>query len=160
MRSKYRICVSIVVTAFAVIRVTAQVSQSWASIYSGAGNGYDDAYGVAVDRAGNTYVTGEVYTGVNSDCLTIKYKSNGDTAWMRFYNGAGNSTDIGWAVAVDASENVYVTGATHTATHNYDIVTIKYDSAGVQQWASTYDGPGHGLDEGNAIAIDDSGNVL
>jgi len=147
------------VIALVGIRSNAQVVQAWASIYNGAGNGYDYAYAMTIDRSGNTYVTGQAYTGVNNDCTTIKYNSNGDTVWVRNYNGPGNNTDMGNAIAVDREENVYITGATYGSVNKYDIVTIKYDSAGVQQWASRYDGPGHGSDEGIAIAVDTSGNV-
>lgn len=158
MNNTYRVCVSIIVIVLVGIRSNAQVSQAWVAKFNGAGNGSDYAYAMTIDRSGNTYVTGQSYTGVNYDCTTIKYNSNGDTVWVRLYNGPANSTDMGWAVAVDTVGNVYVTGASYGPT-NYDIVTIKYDAAGVQLWASRYDGPEHGQDEGTAIAVDASGNV-
>lgn len=158
MNKTFRLCISIIVIILIGIRLNAQVSQAWAVKYNGAGSGYDDAHAMTIDRSGNTYVTGEAYTGVNTDCTTIKYDSNGDTVWVRFYNGPGNSTDVGEAIAVDTAGNVYVTGES-IGSGNYDIVTIKYNAAGVQQWASRYDGPVNGTDGGTAIAVDDSGNV-
>ena len=42
-------------------------------------------------------------------------------------------------------------------THDY--ATVKYNSSGIQQWVSRYEGPANGNDESKAMAIDDSGNV-
>ena len=39
------------------------------------------------------------------------------------------------------------------------MATVKYNSAGAQQWIRKYDGPGHGNDNGAAIGVDGSGNV-
>jgi hypothetical protein len=39
------------------------------------------------------------------------------------------------------------------------IVTIKYNSAGVQQWAAVYNGASSGSDQGKALALDNYRNV-
>ena len=41
-----------------------------------------------------------------------------------------------------------------------DYATIKYSSAGVGLWTNRYDGPIHGTDDAQALAIDGSGNVV
>jgi len=78
------------------------------------------------------------------------------------YNGPGaNKLDNGVAVTTDASGNVYVTGASYR-TYDYkssDIVTIKYNSSGIEQWTVRYNGTNDSVDYPCAIAVDLSGNV-
>jgi hypothetical protein len=43
---------------------------------------------------------------------------------------------------------------------SFDIVTIKYSSAGAILWLDRYDGPGNAYDAPNGIKVDGSGNVF
>ncbi|MGB7061143.1 MAG: LamG-like jellyroll fold domain-containing protein [Candidatus Zixiibacteriota bacterium] len=49
-----------------------------------------------------------------------------DTAWARIYNGPVDGYDHAYAIAVDRSGNVYVTGHSSSGEANYDYATIKY----------------------------------
>ena len=91
--------------------------------------------------------------------VTIKYNVAGQQMWVRSYNGSGNGNDQAVQVVLDAAGNVYVTGYSISLNNLQDITTIKYDNSGVQQWASTYDGPDHNADEGVALGVDATGNV-
>jgi hypothetical protein len=146
---------------YATIKYDSSGVQQWVARYNGPGNNSDYANAVTVDPWGNVYVTGLSFgsaTGI--DCATIKYNSSGVQQWVARYNGPGNSTDQGMAIAVDASGNVYVAGTcTGIGTINYNFLTIKYDSSGVQQWVAMYDGPGNVVDTAGRMAIDSSGNV-
>lgn len=55
--------------------------------------------------------------------------------------------------ATDASNNIYVAGATINAQGNYDILLAKYKSDGTFEWASQYAGQGAKDDAATAIAI-------
>ena len=82
--------------------------------------------------------------------------STGDVqeAWVARYDEPDNYDDEATAVAVDGSGNVYVTGFSFDANTDYDYTTIKYNSAGQQQWIVRYDGPGNYIDKATAIAVD------
>jgi len=128
----------------------------------------DTPFDIEVDGSGNVYVTGRSNQGLTTgnDIATIKYYSNGDTAWVRRYNGpVGYGGDAGYGVEVDALGNVFVTGPSAGVGTSTDIVTIKYNSSGIEQWATRYDGPLHGGDTpsdelgGKCMKIDQLSNV-
>ncbi|HYC29063.1 MAG TPA: SBBP repeat-containing protein, partial [Chitinophagaceae bacterium] len=140
----------------------------WYVFYNGTANGVDMANDIAVDAAGNVYVTGlsagqvfkrlfTVNTGY--DYVTIKYNANGVQQWVQRYN-ASSGNDEAKAIALDASGNVYVTGhSPATSSGNYDCATIKYDNNGTLLWLQRYAGSAGVNDEGNDIAVDGSNNV-
>lgn len=140
--------------------VHAQYLQEWASRYNGTGNDFDDPYAIAVDTKGNVYVTGTSKSiETQNDILTIKYNSSGDELWAAHYNGTANGNDGTKNISVDLSGNVYVSGSCDNTGRGMDIITLKYGPDGNEQWAVTYDGPGHDDDAGNSMVIDKSGNV-
>ena len=116
--------VSIAAPCFAQI-----VDTAWVRRYNGPTNREDIALAMAVDDSGYVYVTGfgQDNTGDMAfhDYTTIKYHSNGDTAWIRGYNGPGDSTDQAAAIAVDDSGNVYVTGQSYGTGWRGDYATVK-----------------------------------
>ena len=154
-----KLIITISVLIILSINLTAQVNQVWLAEFNGPANGADLSNSMVIDLSGNAYIAGESYSASgNNDYITIKYDSNGDTVWVRYYNGPGNNRDVVRAITIDDAGNVYVTGESY-GTGNYDIATIKYNSAGVQQWAARYNGPANGADGSSAIAVDASGNV-
>ena len=52
-----------------------------------------------------------------------------------------------------------MTGYSKGTGTGYDYCTIRYNSAGVEQWVARYNGPGNGDDEAYSIALDGAGNV-
>jgi len=95
-----------------------------------SGSGDDLAFGIAVDRDGNAYVTGRTtspnfptanafqpaYNG-NFDAFVTKLDPQGSGLVYSTYLGAW-STDIGSGIAVDRNGNAYVTGWTFSTGPN------------------------------------------
>jgi len=149
---------------YATIKYNNAGVEQWVARYDGLGNWDDEAKAIALDSSGNVYVTGWSYgSGTSYDYAMIKYNSAGVEQWVARYDGPGNYYDSAHAIALDSSGNVYVTGeSTVSGTYpdyNYDYATIKYNSAGGEEWVARYNGPGNYYDFANAIAIDSSGNV-
>jgi len=109
------------------IKYSSNGIQLWLARYNGPANGYDRATKLKLDAAGNVYVTGySMGNGTNSDYATIKYNSGGVQQWAMRYNGTGNSEDYALDLAVDNSNNVYVTGSSVGNNSDRDYLTIKY----------------------------------
>jgi hypothetical protein len=127
--------------------------------YNGPTSSEDGARAIELDVDGNVFVTG-VSPGENCfDYTTVKYYPNGDTAWVRRYNGPGNSTDQACDVAVDDSGNAHVTGESYGEGTGHDYATVKYDSNGSKLWVQRYDHLGDKYDGASAITVDPLGNV-
>ena len=148
---------------YATIKYNSSGVQQWVARYNGPGIDYhyDYAHSLAVDGQGNVYVTGESRgSGTYQDYATIKYNSAGVQQWVQRYNGpAGTGDGCAYALAVDGQSNVYVTGSSAGSGTWTDYATIKYNSAGVQQWIQRYNGPGNREDGANSLAVDGQGNV-
>jgi gliding motility-associated-like protein len=164
--------------AFLVKFNSAGVRQ-WATYYGGTTA--DRGNSCAVDSSGNVYLAGYTASinniasgghqntfGGNNDAFLVKFNSAGVRQWATYYGGT--VTDIGNSCAVDSSGNVYLTGQT-TSTNNiasgghqntisvsgYNAFLVKFNNAGVRQWATYYGGNSGGV--GNSCAVDNNGNV-
>jgi WD40 repeat protein len=139
-----------IVTDYATIKYDTNGNRKWVKQYNGPAYGNDLARAIAVDMAGNVYVTGYSAGRISGlDYATIKYDTNGKLRWLKRYNDG----DVPSAMAVDKAGNVYVTGSSN------DYVTVKYDTNGEQKWVKRYDGPANGNDSPSAMAVDKAGNV-
>ena len=91
-------------------------------------SGADEAAALALDSAGNAYVTGKsTGSGTGFDYLTLKYDGSGGLVWRARYNNKDvNGTDEATAIALDAAGNVYVTGRSQGSATALDFATVKY----------------------------------
>lgn len=145
---------------FTTVKYSFTGAQVWVTRYDGPGNDYDAVASVTTDISGNTYITGTSYNiNFDADYMTVKYDTFGDSDWDSRHNSVTDDDDVPTAITIDASRNVYVTGASYTAGSMEDYVTIKYSSTGTTRWTSIYNGSGNSIDLASAIAVDGSGNV-
>ena len=152
------------------------------STYLG-GNYLDYGNGIAVDGAGNAYVTGWTgssnfpihnafqpgYAG-NWDGFVTKLSADGSALVYSTYLG-GSGIENAEGIAVDAAGNATITGDTQSAdfpTHNAyqpqhantgstDLFVTKFDASGQALVYSTYLGGAQGGETGLAIAADATG---
>ncbi len=147
---------------YATIKYSPDGNQLWVAHYNGDANGHEylNTNALAVDGSGNVYVTGYSSGGSTSmDYATIRYDTNGNQLWVKRYNGDGNGNDYVYALTIDSSRNVYVTGESAGSSTSSDYATIKYDTNGNQLWVRRYNGDGNYVDVAYAMAVDSTGNV-
>lgn len=144
---------------FIFCTIQAQINVQWVGRYTTAGSNIDRAKSMVVDPSGNSYVVGTSWNGSNFDIVTVKFDANGIQQWSTPYNGPGLGYDEARAIVVDPAGNVYITGYSAGASANYDVVTIMYDPAGVQQWVKRFNGTANGFDEGYDLTLDATGNI-
>ncbi len=152
------------------------------STYLG-GAGYEYGQSIAVDGAGNAYVTGytdgtfpmvggsyQTNFGGTEDVFVVKLNPSGNTLLYSTYLG-GTGDEWGNGIAVDGSGNAYITGSTSGnfpitggaiqtvfGGGNSDVFVAELNSLGNNLVYSTYLGGG-GNDQGQGIALDGSGNA-
>ncbi len=144
---------------FFLLKYNASGIFQWARNYNGPG-GYADDYPAAltVDKAGNAVITGKSRQSVylyTEDYATIRYDPQGNVRWVRRYDGPPGYDDIPMAIATDDSCNVYVTG--YSNYYSYNMLTIKYDSAGNEKRVERY--TGFWENRGNDIVLDSQRNI-
>jgi hypothetical protein len=158
------------------------LTRVWGTYYGGGGS--DAAYSVKIDELGNILMAGgteatsniasgghqNIFGGGLNDAFLVKFNSSGMRQWATYYGGSG-----GWnfeeavSVAVDASNDIYITGTTSSTLSiasvghqnmnggGNDAYLAKFNSAGVRLWATYYGGTGG--ERGRGVAVDNLQNV-
>jgi hypothetical protein len=134
-------------------------------VVGAGGTNEDFGGGVAVDGAGNSYITG-YFSGTasfgstnrvslsavgSSDIFVAKYDGSGNLLWVRQAGGTG--ADSGGGIAVDTGGNIYVSGSCKGCTTFGNLA--KYDPNGSLVW-SVGDGDN---DVAEGVALDGNGSV-
>jgi hypothetical protein len=144
-------------TDFATVKYDNNGNQLWVARYDGPAHLDDGGWAIALDGAGGVIVTGPcVSSGTDVDYATIKYNAEGEVVWVALYEGPAGHTDVPRDVGIDGAGNVYVAGSSMRASFNFDIVTIKYNNAGAEQWVARY--TGSGSQSAFDLAVSPSGN--
>jgi hypothetical protein len=146
------------------LRFTTFKYSSGGSLLWIAGNPTDDivsqAHGLAVDKSWNVLIAGGSAYYYPQFCYgTYKLDTNGSYVWTNLYPNVVVNSSVANSITTDQSNNCYVAGYSPGTNSGNDIATIKYGNNGNQIWVERYHGPGSGDDAGNAIAVDNNGNV-
>ena len=122
----------------------------WSVTYSGSGNYNDYAADITFDSSGNVLVCGNSQvSSTDYDALVLKYDSDGDLLWSDTYNGAGSGPDGLTSIITDGSNNVYTCGgAYHSMGELTNLLLIKYDSTGTEQFVKTWNNSSYNLQDG------------
>ncbi|MBX9678173.1 MAG: SBBP repeat-containing protein [Gemmataceae bacterium] len=155
-------------------------SVTWANRY-GAGNA-EVARGIALDGAGNIYLTGQFFDTTNfgagnvflhqngnNDGFVVRLNPSGALSALRFFGSSTSSDDIGRAIAVSAAGNVFVAGAfggtssfgsvSATATGGRDGFLWKLSSdLQTSAWVRPFDNGG--VDEIAGLTLDAASNPI
>jgi hypothetical protein len=167
-----------------VIKVNSRGSALAYSTYLGA-SGEEYAYGIAVDRFGSAFVTGQTSSpdfrttpGAFQpakrglwDIFVAKLDTRGAALNYSTFLGGSGTADYGYAIAVDRSGDALITGYTDAtdfpttagafqpgSTGGYHAFLSRLNAAGARLVYSTYL-RGSGDDYGRAITIDASGQA-
>ncbi|MBA2407973.1 MAG: T9SS type A sorting domain-containing protein [Chitinophagales bacterium] len=147
---------------YTTVKIDAATGDSlWLRFYDSPIHEYDKAYNMQTDANGNVYLTGRTDSdpslNSNDEATTLKYNGEGNLLWERTYAGAGNGPDRGSFLRIASTGNVYVAGRTFSGSDD-DVLVIKYNNSGVQQWVQTYDG-GAGNEDPKGMEIDVNENI-
>lgn len=116
-------------------------SPAWTYVYESPDDGDAEPHAIALDASGNCYVAGEDYGGgllfkVNNNgtagSVLVRQESDDPGGWVRFFD-----------VALDASGSIYVAGQAQRDENGEVVqenIVAKYNSSGVLQWLTYYDG--------------------
>ena len=153
----------------------------WSKSFGSTSSDY--VYDLAVDNAGNVYITGYFYNSVNFGGTTIYSKGSGDVFLASFTSdgkhrwskGFGDkSSDYGYAVTTDSAGNVYLSGHYYgSSSSSYpginfgggtlkskggnDVFIASFTSAGKHRWSKSFGNTSY--DYGYGVAADAAGNV-
>ena len=144
------------------------------------GNKYDIVRDIKTDHQGNIIICGHFESAVmyfgnlsvanpnteTSDIFIAKFNSDGTPLWAK---RAGNSSaDIGTGVAVDSSDNIYLSGSIGSTgivfgnlpaistNGNYDIFVAKYNALGTALWSKNTGSVNYELGANAVIDLNDN----
>lgn len=149
-----------------VAKYFASGTASWTRAYADSPSVTEYGRDVAVDTAGNVYITGytrgRVQDGesTNEDAFLVKYNPAGTLLWKRPIVKGGR--DVSYSVATDAAGNVYIGGYEAQGYPNgsiggSDAMLAKYDGTGTLLWAATLRADNYAVTR--AVAVSGDGDI-
>ena len=95
---------------------------------------------IAIDNSKNIYIAGSYenrYENCKSDMILMKTYEDKKESWEIKCNNENSAW--GEAITLDKYGNIYIAGHTKKEYNiDYDIVVLKYDNSGINQWSSVW----------------------
>lgn len=130
----------------------------WEQAYDGTGSIPNFSADLAVTSDGGAVVVGQSWDDV-IHIFTRRYAPDGTILWTRLEN-AGYTHGGGRALAVDATDRIFVTGLAYDDSFQQDTVTLAYSPDGDLLWSQSFADPNDGVDTPHALAVDEASNVF
>ena len=145
---------------YLVVKLGPDGTERWAYRYNGPGNNTDLAHHIAVDAAGNAYVSGYSY-GQGYDWATLKLSPTGGLLWERRHSGVGSADDRVGGMALAPSGNLVVTGFTKNTGDGQtnDVETLTYDPQGAVVWRRSWTAVATSHEVVNDVDVDGAGRI-
>jgi Subtilase family len=131
----------------------------WSNIFNSSFNKNDNATALKMDGNGNIYVAAASETDfTNYDYLLLKYNAAGTLQWQASYD-YDSLIEIPISIDIDASNNIFITGASASSINNWDYTIASFSSAGSLLNDERISSPGIGFDKPMSFKKDGVGNI-
>lgn len=130
---------------------------------------FDFAKGLANDSKGNIYSSGWTYGNMGGpnagleDVWIAKTTLDGTQEWIRQFGTSGADGQFIGGIAIDADDNIFVTGYTNGSLGgsnlgSFDAWVARYDTDGNRIWIKQFGTPEY--DYATNLAVDNAGNLF
>ncbi|MFI5263231.1 MAG: VWA domain-containing protein, partial [Candidatus Kapaibacterium sp.] len=157
-----------------IAKFTSSGTPVWAIAFGQNQNGLNNS--IAIAPSGAIYGTGtftgiaqfgsSTFTGYGNDVYLIKLRQDGSIEWVNQLGGIRSTGELGEAITIDGSENIYIGGSfTGQAGFGKDTVSgymsmylAKYHSDGSEEWAKSFSGSNS--ESVISLTINPAGNLV
>lgn len=160
---------------FFIVQLDASGNHQWSKATGGPTT--DAGEVVAIDGLNRVVVVGRFNTNADfgggalpifggDDIFVAQFDASGSHLWSQSFGSS--SGDLARSVAIDASNNVIVTGSIAgtanlgggplTTNGSGDVFIASYTAAGAHRWSQSYGSAG--FEDSHSVAVDGAGNVL
>jgi len=134
----------------------------WTVTHAGEAGGPDSIASVAINDAGDIFVTGREFTDATSfDAWVARYSAGGDEVWSVKVDGPESGADWGSAIAVSEEGWIAVGGRLDFGDAGFgDAWVARYSVDGDEAWTQTINGATSGDDGISGIALASGGEIV